>query len=324
MTHRPSLVYLLLAILLLSGCQSGVNATATDPATVAAFPGNDGDGGNPLLVDPAWLERRMDAGVTPPLILDVSNRRTYGQGHIPGAVHAYWQDTMDPYYPVYGVVLSDRNVAGARLYLFTRWGIGPETDVVVYGEDANRYAAHVVWFLRYLGHPRASLLNGGLAAWRGTGGEVSRQSESPLQPTTIISPQPQTGVIIGTRELSERLDDPALLIVDIRPPGELDDTLNESLPTGRIPGAVSLPWTELPRDQSGRLHSPEELRQVLQSAGVTPDNEIVLYGFFGVETGIAWLALELLDYPSVRIYDQAWAEWASKPELPVEPLPGTA
>lgn len=321
--HRPSLVYLLLAILLLSGCQSGVNATATDPATAAAFPGNDGDGGNPLLVDPAWLERRMDAGVTPPLILDVSNRRTYGQGHIPGAVHAYWQDTMDPYYPVYGVVLSDRNVAGARRDLFTRWGIGPETDVVVYNEDANRYAAHVVWFLRYLGHPRASLLDGGLAAWRGNGGEVSRQSESPLQPTTIISPQPQTGFIIGTRELSERLDDPALLIVDIRPPGELDDTLNESLPTGRIPGAVSLPWTELTRDQYGRLCSPEELRQVLQSAGVTPEREIVIYGFFGVETGTAWLTLTLLDYPSVRIYDQAWAEWASKPELPLEPLPGT-
>lgn len=323
MTHRPSLVYLLLAILLLSGCQPGVNATTTDPATVAAFPGNHGDDGTPLLVDAAWLQRRVNPENNPPLILDVSTRRTYRQGHVPSAVHAYWQDTMDPYYPVYGVVLSDRNVAGARQNLLTQWGVGPETDVVVYGEDANRYAAHVVWFLRYLGHQRASLLDGGLAAWRGTGGEVATQNGSPPEPTTIITPTPQPDFVIGTRELSERLDDPAIVIVDIRPADELDDTLNESLPTGRIPGAVSLPWTGLTRDQDGRLRSPEELRQVLQSAGVTPDKDIVVYGFFGVETGTAWLALELLAYPSVRIYDQGWADWASNPELPIAPLPGT-
>lgn len=309
---------MLLAILLLSACQWTTPEPTAPPATVAGFPDNTAATGAPLLVDAAWLQQRLeDTTVTPPLILDVSARRTYRHGHVPDAVHAYWQDTIDPYYPIYGVVLSDRNVAGARLDLLTRWGIEPDTDVVVYGEDANRYAAHVVWFLRYLGHTRTSLLDGGLAAWRGSGGEVSDDAASALHPDEIMTPHSEPRSIIGTQELSERLDDPDVVIVDTRTPEQRQDTLNESLPVGHIPGAVSLPWTELTRDPYGRLRPPGDLRRLLAGIGVSPDKEIVLYGFFGVETGIAWLTLELLGYPSIRLYDQGWAHWASKSDLPI-------
>lgn len=319
MRGRSSFAYLLLAILLLSGAETAALATETEPATVAAFPGNDRGPGSPLLVDAAWLERRIaDAAARPLVILDVSKRRTYRRGHVPGAVHGYWQDTMDPYYPVYGAVLSDRNVVGARAELLGRWNIGSDTDVVVYGEHANRYAAHVIWFLRYLGHERASMLDGGLAAWRAFGGEVTDDDGSLPNVESIMNPTPQAGFIIGTRELSQRIDDPSIVIVDTRTPGQRDDTLNESLATGHIPGAVLLPWSDLIRDRYGRLRPPGELRQLFTDAGITPDQEIIIYGFFGVETGLAWLALELLDYPSVRVYDQGWAEWASKPELPIE------
>ena len=322
MIGRPSHVVFLLGIVLLSACQATADPTNVAPATVAAFPGNDGRDGTPLLVDATWLQRRMEDGdASALLVLDVSSRRTYRQGHVPGAVHAYWQDTMDPYYPVYGVVLSDRNVAGARRDLLAYWGIGPKTEVVVYGQEANRYAARVVWFLRYLGVERASLLDGGLSAWRAFGGEVSDDDRAPPGSEPMLTPDPQAGFIIGTQELSKRLDDPALVIVDTRTAEQRDDTLNESLPTGRIPGAVLLPWTELTRDRQGRLRPPDELRRLLTRAGISPDQEIVIYGSFGVETGLPWLALELLGYPAVRVYDQGWAEWASNPDLPIEDLP---
>lgn len=284
-------------------------------------PGDRIEANDSILVDSAWLQHRMaDQGGRSLVVLDVSERRSYRRGHVPGAIHAYWQDTIDPYYPVYGVVLSDRNIDGARLAVLTRWGIGPNTDVVVYGDEANRYAAHVVWFLRYLGHQRASLLEGGLAAWRDHGGEISDQEAPDHVTDAIVSPDTQGRFIIGSRDLSRRLNDPALIIVDTRSADQLDETLNGSLRIGRIPGAVFIPSSSLVDDQGGRLRSADELKRLFENAGVTPDREVVIYGLFGVETGLPWLALHVVGYPSVRVYDQGWAEWARTDELPVEDL----
>ncbi len=81
-----------------------------------------------------------------------------------------------------------------------------------------------------------------------------------------------------------------------------------------------MPWSATLRDNSGRLKSPDELAALFATAGVTPDREVVIYARFGVETAQTWLVLSLLGYPNVRVYDQGWAEWASKPDLPIEPL----
>src|SRR5215207_3449444 len=68
-----------------------------------AFPGNVDP---PLLVDPTWLQAEAEANIR---VLDCSPLRTYEDAHIPGAIHAWWQDTMDPNKPTYGSVLGPGN-----------------------------------------------------------------------------------------------------------------------------------------------------------------------------------------------------------------------
>ena len=303
---------------MLAACGPAGTLPLVPAATVAPFPGNDATA-TPLLVDAAWLRTRMDERPASDLrLLDLSPPRIYRRGHLPSAVHAWWQDTMDRYYPVYGVLLSDRQDAGARARWLADLGVGDETLVVAYDDARNRYAARLIWTLRYLGHKRATVLDGGLAAWRGAGGEVSRDAASaPRVEDATISPQP--GYIIGTRELRERLADPALVLLDVRTDEEATDDLNGTVRRGRIPGAVSVPWTTTLRDGAGRLKPPAELVALFRAAGVTPDKEVVVYARFGVEASHAWLVLKLLGYPRVRVYDQGWAEWASTPELPIDP-----
>jgi thiosulfate/3-mercaptopyruvate sulfurtransferase len=310
-------------------CAAGVGALSlaareeiVPPVSPAPVPLFDGNGDPPLLVDPGWLADRLAAPrpADRPLVIDLSPLRTHRAGHVPGAVHGWWQDTMDPYYDVYGVVLKSREAPFTHDEVLAALGIGDATDVVLYDSESNRYAARLVWYLRYLGHPRAAVLDGGLAAWRGTGGEVEGgERDTPAAPTATRDGQ--GGFIIGTRELAERLGDPALAILDTRTDAEADDDLNGTLRSGQIPGSIRVPWTATLRDEAGRLRSPEELNALLAAVGIVPEREVAVVARFGVETGQPWLVLKLLGYPAVRVYDQAWAEWGRKAsDLPIEPL----
>jgi len=288
------------------------------PASGASFPGN---GSPPLLVDAAGL---ADLATADPnlLILDLSDSRRYEAEHVPGAVHGWWQDTISPFADVYGRRIQQ---AGGPLgfdALFQSWGIGPNSSVVVYDDDANRYAARVVWLLRAFGHPRATMLDGGLAAWKGAGFNVS---DDPAAATSAsrFAVQPPEDLTISTTELQERIADPALTIIDVRSPAEAADDLNGTIRIGMIPGAIRLPWNDSVRDASGALRPASELTAHLQSAGIPtePNREIVLYGRFGVDTGKTWLVLSLLGYQNIRIYDEGWASWSAIERLPIDPLP---
>ena len=311
--------------MLLGGGAVGVGCVACGgamplaaPATVAPFPGQTAV---PLLVDAGWLQAQLQGGEQRLLVLDLSALRRYRRGHIPGAIHGWWQDTMEVDDPVYGTVLQPDNYTDQtqRRHLLEDLGIDDGIHVIAYDDDRGRWAARLVWFLRFLGHDKVSALDGGLAVWRGSGGATeSGEAKPPDNPAPTIAPR--QGYSIGDKDMPEWRTDPRTLLLDVRTDDEARDDVNNSLPIGRIPGAVSLPWTETLRDGTGRLKAPQELAALLVSVGATPDRRIVLYARFGVETAQTWLVLALLGYPEFVIYDRGWAGWASTPGNEIAPL----
>lgn len=294
-------------------------ATARQPpAAVAAFPGN---GEPPLLVSPAWLKQQQATPGARLVIVDLSTLRRYQKEHIPGAVHGWWQDTMDPYARTYGRLLSARSVPHGRASVLQALGIASDSTVVVYDDQQNQRAARFVWMLRYMGFTRASVLDGGLAAWKGANEPATSRWTSPETSVPLVAERTQSGMITSTAALTGLLHDPSTVILDTRTRAETSDDLNGTIRTGRIPGAVWLPWDETLRDDAGRLKSPQDLERLFQQAGVTPDKRIVIYGRFGVETGQTWMVLSLLGYTNVTVYDDGWSTWAADKSLPVEPLP---
>jgi thiosulfate/3-mercaptopyruvate sulfurtransferase len=254
-------------------------------------------------------------------LLDLSKLRTYRMHHLPDAIHGWWQDTIERDDPLYGTVLQPVNSTDQvkRLKLLESLGISDEHHVIAYDDDRGRWAAHFVWFLRFLGHDKASLLDGGLDAWVAAGGAVESGEHDPPE-NPVLTVAPRTGYYLNTAELIGARADPATIVLDVRTDDEAEDTINDTVPTGRIPGSLRFPWVSALQTSSSLMRPAADLASTFVTAGLTPDRMIVTYARFGIEAAHTWLALKLSGYSNVAIYDRGWVGWVAESGLPYDPL----
>jgi thiosulfate/3-mercaptopyruvate sulfurtransferase len=263
-----------------------------------------------LLITPADLACDLE-GDARPLVIDLRPPEDFAAGHIPGAVH------LD----LWGVSLIDTDPAPLKAFmwmidhLFNLRGVDANTPVVVYDEQSGMRAARAFWFLEYFGHPRVQLLDGGFGAWIRQALPITREAAPPPKSAWAGTPQEQT--IATWRDVKDRLGRPDVVLVDARSDGEYDGTTVRAKRGGRIPGAVHVEWTRNLRPD-GAFKPAGELRAMYESAGVTPDKEVITYCQGGYRAAHGYLALRLLGYPRVRNYTGSWKEWGDREELPIE------
>lgn len=247
----------------------------------------------------------------PPLVLDLRPAEDFATGHVPGAAHI----------DLWGVSLIDTDPAPLKAFMWmidhvlNLRGVDASTPVVVYDEQSGMRAARAFWFLEYFGHPHVQMLDGGFGAWTTAGMPVSREARPPAK--SAWSGTPQESRIATWRDVKERLGRSDVAIVDTRSDAEYDGTLARAKRGGAIPGAVHLEWKRN-LGPDGAFKPAAELRAMYESAGVTPDKEIVTYCQGGYRAAHAYVALRLLGYPRVRNYTGSWKEWGDREELPTE------
>ena len=271
----------------------------------------------PALVDAEWAKAHLDDPSTGFVEVDVDTT-AYEQSHIPGAVGWNWTSQ-----------LSDgirRDIASREEFseLLSNSGIGPDTTVVLYGDNNNWFAAWAYWQLKLYGHRNSKILNGGRKFWLDNGLPLSTDIPA-FQPTGYKLPEPDFRLRAFRDDILPRLGDPGFALVDVRSPAEFNGEViappgmtETAQRAGHIPGAASIPWGQTVRED-GTFKGRDELAALYEGKGITPDKDVIAYCRIGERSSHSWFVLhELLGYPRVRNYDGSWTEWGSMVNVPIE------
>jgi len=271
-----------------------------------------------VLVETDWLAVHLeDPGIR--IIESNENPALYAEGHIPNALLLHWKnDLQDPVIREWVTREQFEQILGER-------GISETHTLVFYGDRNNWFATYTFWLFKYYGHRDARILNGGRDKWIKEGRALT--TEVPRFPPVKYRAQPANPAIRAFRdELLAKIQQRTLSLVDVRSPEEYRGELlaPSAYPQegaqrgGHIPGALNIPWGRNVRED-GTFQPADELRQLYESQGVTPDREVVVYCRIGERSSITWFTLTyLLGYPDVRNYDGSWTEWGSLVNVPIE------
>ena len=269
-----------------------------------------------VLITAAELADLIRAGA-PLSILDVRWRLdepdghpTYLKGHIPGAVYVSLENE-----------LSDHTVTGRGRHPLPsghnlqaaarRWGVQQDAPVVVYDGWNRAGSARAWWVLTAAGLANVRILDGGLAAWRSSGGSLERGDVTP-PPGNVTVPHGDlyAGARLTLTAQQSVADD--LTLLDARAPERFRGDVEPVDPVaGHIPGAKNLPSTTLLGDD-GTFLDDDALGRLLADRGVDRGGRVGAYCGSGVTAAVAVAALAAVGCEAA-LFPGSWSEWSSDP-----------
>jgi len=246
------------------------------------------------------------------LMAPEAGREAWLESHIPGAVYADLdRDLSGPVTPDTG--RHPLPAVEQAVETFSRLGIDANTRVVVYDDSNGAIASRAWWLLRWLGHRHATVLDGGLQAWRSN----NLPLESGVQEVVRreFEAAPVAARVLTSNEIAANLD---CLLIDARDAvrfrGEAEPI---DAKAGHIPGSKNLPFTDC-LGEDGTWRDADSLRRRLQP--LLGDDESVPWAVMcGSGVTACHLAISglLAGYSEPRVYVGSWSEWIRDPSRPI-------
>lgn len=254
---------------------------------------------------------------TPVRVIDVRWRldrpdghAEYLAGHIPGAVFVPLATEL----ATHGEPSEGRHPLPSTQTLqdaARRWGVN-QGDLVVAYDDAKGLSASRAWWLLRQGGVDVRVLDGGIRAWISAGLPIaSGDAVAPVGSVHLLRRDP------GVASIDDAARAPVVgSLVDVRSPEHYRGNVVGLDPAaGHIPGALNVP-TVSHVTATGSLRSADEIRDVLEAAGVDAARPVVLYCGVGIASAHSALAFAQAGIET-RVYTGAWSQWSREPGRPV-------
>ena len=270
-----------------------------------------------LLVSTDWVANNLNSPNLRLVEVDVDTT-AYDQGHIPGAVGWNWQTQLQD------DIRRDLINRSTLENLLGASGISNDTNILLYGDNNNWFAAYALWQLKYYGHKEVRLINGGRKKWLEEKRPLTKDAPSVPRATYRVS---------HIDESVRAYKEDVLPIIERRKPGQLVDVRSVDEFTGKIiappgmsetaqraghiPGAANIPWAQA-ANEDGTFKSFDDLKKLYDAKGITGEEEVIAYCRIGERSSHTWFVLKyLLGYENVRNYDGSWTEWGNLVGAPI-------
>jgi len=263
------------------------------------------------LDDPDWvvIDTRHD------LMDPEKGPKAYAAGHIPGAY--FMHVDFDLSGPKTGKTgrhpLPDLQVFAAKL---NELGVGPDKQVVVYDDAAGNYTVRLWWMLRWLGHDKVALLDGGFPLWAKEGRPVTKDVPPPRKGAFV--PRPHLGGTVDVHYVDRFRESPGIRLVDARSAERFAGKAEPVDPVaGHVPGAINRFWQKNV-DAEGRFKAASALRAEFDALlGGTDPTQVVHMCGSGITACHNIFAMELAGLSGSKLYPGSWSEWCADPARPV-------
>jgi thiosulfate/3-mercaptopyruvate sulfurtransferase len=272
-----------------------------------------------VLCETDWLADNLKNSNIRILEVDYDVENAYKQGHIPGAHMVRWKkDINDP---------TRRDIINKQQFetLMSRIGATPESELILYGDFNNWFAAFALWVFQYYGHRKIKIMNGGRRKWEMENREYTKEEPIPKSSKYIAQP-PDEGIRAYLPDVNRAIERAETVLVDVRSAKEFSGEITappeypmeHAQRGGHIPKAQNIPWAQAIRED-GTFKNVDDLKALYEGKGITPDKHVICYCRIGERSSHSWFVLKyLLGYPSVRNYDGSWTEWGNMIGNPIE------
>jgi thiosulfate/3-mercaptopyruvate sulfurtransferase len=243
----------------------------------------------------------------------------FTDAHIPRAVRA----DLDRHLSAKG---DPQAASGGRHPLpsreaFARWlgsvGFANDMQAVVYDRQGVNYCGRLWWMLKWAGHERVAVLDGGMPAWYAAGGVVT-SGQATAHPSRVFRLLPERAKLVSAQQVQARLDDPAQTLIDARAEPRFRGEVEPLDPVaGHIPGALNRPFnTNI--DDDGLLKPAVVLKaELLELLDGRDPSSVVHHCGSGVTAVPNILAMEIAGLGRQALFAGSWSEWCSDPSRPV-------
>jgi len=280
----------------------------------------------PTFVSASWLEDHLGdpevavidvrAGFRPqpPGPSDFFSMRTeYDETHIPGAHYRHMVDDLsDPAGPFPFAALAATDVHD----LLGAMGVSNDQTLVLYGANMHVVTHRCWWSLRQAGANNVRLLDGTYDHWV-QGGRPVTDAIPENSPCAFVATEiPEW--IVDKEVVAAAVDDPTVGLVNALSHEQFEGDGQHYGRPGRIPGSVSVPAMSVIDPSTGALRERSELETVFRNAGADGFERLITYCGGGIAASTTFLALDVLGYDNVSLYDGSLLEWSKDPQAPLD------
>lgn len=231
----------------------------------------------------------------------------YLSSHIPGAYYLNLDRDLSGAVGQHGGRHPLPNVNLLSEKLATLGIVCNHTMIVAYDDSRFAFASRLWWLLRYIGHNRVAVLDGGWQQWQHQGYPTTQELPETRQGNFV--PQLHPDWIVDFETVKVRKDLDSTILVDSRDSDRYTGKQEPIDPiAGSIPGAVNSPWKEVSNEQGYFKDLAQQ--QQLWSPYASAD-EIIVYCGSGVTACVNLLSLKSAGFNNTKLYPGGWSDWCS-------------